>query len=179
MFISLWVLGFVHTLCWDYGSTPPAPSWLSSGLLGKHFTVSNPQFLILWRVGKKDTVLECLLQHRHWSASHWCPLKVFSVDINYLDCSSYLITSFSVPKGYFPSYLRNAILSSCLSIFFKREEVWLVIANSFEVNYSLLFLAALGLRCCTWAFSSCGARASHCRAGALGARAYSNCGTEA
>ena len=46
------------------------------------------------------------------------PPKVFSVDINYLDCSSYLITSFSVPKGYLPSDLRNAILSSCLSIFF-------------------------------------------------------------
>ena len=46
------------------------------------------------------------------------PPKVFSVDINYLNCSSYLITSFSVPKGYLPSDLRNAILSSCLSFFF-------------------------------------------------------------
>ena len=46
------------------------------------------------------------------------PPKVFSVDTNYLDCSSYLITSFSVRKGYLPSDLRNAILSSCLSIFF-------------------------------------------------------------
>ena len=53
-----------------------------------------------------------------------------------------------------------------------------------------LFLAALGLRCCTWAFSSCGARASHCsgfscyRARALGtwasvvvAHRLSSCGS--
>ena len=43
------------------------------------------------------------------------------------------------------------------------------------IYFIYLFLAALGLCCHTWAFSSCGARASHCsgfsscRAQALGA----------
>ena len=36
----------------------------------------------------------------------------------------------------------------------------------FKINLLLLFvflfLAALGLRCCVWAFSSCGVLASHC-----------------
>ena len=58
--------------------------------------------------------------------------------------------------------------------------------------YLFLFLAALGLRCCVWAFSSCGERASHCsafsccRARALGggasvvvARRLSSCGSQA
>ena len=64
----------------------------------------------------------------------------------------------------------------------------------------ILFLAALGLRCCSWAFSSCGERgllfpavrglltavASCCGAGALGAWAsivvacgLSSCGSQA
>ena len=62
------------------------------------------------------------------------------------------------------------------------------------MSYSLinLFLAALGLRFCTRAFSSCGAQASHCggfsccRAWALGAQALvvaahrlSSCGMQA
>ena len=43
-------------------------------------------------------------------------------------------------------------------------------------SFIYLFLAVLGLRCCAWAFSSCGARASQCGgfsccgARALGAR---------
>ena len=76
-----------------------------------------------------------------------------------------------------------------LSSFFKNKFIYLI----------NLFLAALGLHCCTWAFSSCGergllfiARASHCsgfsccRARALGAQAsvvvargLSSCGLRA
>ena len=55
------------------------------------------------------------------------------------------------------------------------------------------FLAALVLRCCTWALSSCSERgllfvavhgllvavASRCGAWAVGARAYSRCGSRA
>ena len=60
------------------------------------------------------------------------------------------------------------------------------------LKYFILFLAALGLHCCTQAFSSCGVRASHCSgfsccgARALGARAsvvvargLSSCGSRA
>ena len=68
----------------------------------------------------------------------------------------------------------------------------------FKINIFILFLAALGLRCCTWAFSSCGERgllfiavrrlliavASHCGAWSLGAwasvvvaRGLSSCGS--
>ena len=44
-----------------------------------------------------------------------------------------------------------------------------------KVNYFILFLAVLGLRCCTWAFSGaqpsrCGGL-SRCEAQALGSRA--------
>ena len=45
-----------------------------------------------------------------------------------------------------------------------------------------LFLVVLGLRCCAWAFSSCGARASHCGgfsccgAWALGFRGFNSWG---
>ena len=63
----------------------------------------------------------------------------------------------------------------------------------FFINlFIYLFLAALGLRCCAWAFYSCGVRASHCSgpsccgARALGARAsvvvacgLSSCGLRA
>ena len=69
-----------------------------------------------------------------------------------------------------------------------------------KINLFLLYLTALGLRCCVWAFSSCGewrllfvvvhglliAVASRCGAQALGARAsvvvahgLSSCGTRA
>ena len=57
--------------------------------------------------------------------------------------------------------------------------------------FYFLFLSALGLRCCVWAFSSCGAQASHCSAfscwgaQALGAwaslvvaRGLSSCGSQ-
>ena len=62
----------------------------------------------------------------------------------------------------------------------------------FFSSFFYLFMAALGLRCFAWAFSSCGAWASHCggfsccRAWALGARAsvvvargLSSCGLQA
>ena len=43
----------------------------------------------------------------------------------------------------------------------------------FKINlFIYLFLAALGLRCCAWAFSGCGARASHCGG-------FSYCGAQA
>ena len=47
----------------------------------------------------------------------------------------------------------------------------IIIIIIFKINLFILFLAVLGLRCCAWAFSSCGewgllfscgARASHC-----------------
>ena len=59
------------------------------------------------------------------------PPKVFSVDINYLDCSSYLITSFSVPKGYLPRSEKCHSIKLSEHFFFLKEEVWLVIVNSF------------------------------------------------
>ena len=84
------------------------------------------------------------------------------------------------------------------------DHIWVcfffVFFNKF-IYYFILFLAALGLRCCTWTFSSCGdrgatlrcgVRASHCsgfsccRAWALGvqasvvaARRLSSCGSRA
>ena len=76
-----------------------------------------------------------------------------------------------------------------------------IIINFFLINlFIYLFLAALGLRCCAWAFSSCSKRgllfvavhgllivvASHCGAWALGTRAsvvvahgLSTCGSRA
>ena len=69
--------------------------------------------------------------------------------------------------------------------YFKINSYYFFFLNKF-IYYFILFLAALGLHCCTWAFSSCGnqgatlrcgARASHrsgfscCGARALGVRA--------
>ena len=73
-------------------------------------------------------------------------------------------------------------------------DICICIADSLfeKIILFYLFLAALGLRCCAWAFSSCGERASHCggfsccRAPALGmkasvvvARGLSSCGSQA
>ena len=79
----------------------------------------------------------------------------------------------------------------------RKKERGLSLVSLLKKNY--LFLAVLGLHCCTWAFSSCGeqgllcvvcrlltAVASRCRAWALGtqasvvaARGLSSCGSQA
>ena len=72
------------------------------------------------------------------------------------------------------------IINLCLSFFFKF--IYLI----------YLFLTELGLHCCTWAFSSCGERASHCggfsccgaralgmRASVVVARGLGSCGSRA
>ena len=66
---------------------------------------------------------------------------------------------------------------------------WMVevgkLLKTFFKKYIYFFLAALGLRCCTWAFSSCGGF-SYCGTQALGASVLvteacglSNCGSRA
>ena len=65
--------------------------------------------------------------------------------------------------------------------------------SQYSIFFLNLFLAALGLHCCTWAFYSCSERgllfiavqgllivvASLCRARALGCAGFSSCGTQA
>ena len=88
------------------------------------------------------------------------------------------IPNFLLSSAYFVSLLVGRIPVSFL-FFFK------LIYYYFFKLFIYLFMAALGLRCCTWAFSRCGERgllfvvvhglliavASRCGAWALGARA--------
>ena len=67
-----------------------------------------------------------------------------------------------------------------LSRFDQCHQAW----NFFNVFFIYLLLAALGLHCCTQAFSSCGAQASHCSgfsccgARALGRVGFRSCGPQ-
>ena len=87
----------------------------------------------------------------------------------YMFHSCWVCFSINVKSGWFIVSFASSINSFFVSFFFQFEREVFIIANynsafvhlSFFFNFIYLFiylLAVLGLRCCAWAFSSCGER---------------------
>ena len=70
---------------------------------------------------------------------------------------------FHHPQNYFaPNSSWQSLIYVCIFISFRLSCKWNRTVQSLFLKYIylfyLLFLAVLGLRCCVWAFSSCGER---------------------